>query len=356
MTIVSPGPKLGAPRRKGVNLSDQGMVETGFLGAERSVPVVSGAAASVPLVVQPTVHGVDLTAWAGRNRERVEQWVLDHGAVLFRGFEIETVPQFEAFISAVSSGATEYRYRSSPRTQVGGNIYTSTDYPADQSIFPHNEHAYSPDFPLRIFFFCITPAARGGETPIGDCRRVLGRIDPEIRERFRQKGILYVRNFGDGLGLPWPTVFQTHDRALVEDYCREHGLTPEWKEGDRLRTRRVGPAIFKHPRTGEEIWFNHAAFYHWTTLEPSVRDRLIEVFGEEDLPNNTFYGDGTPIEPAVAAHLREAYLSEMVYFPWQKGDLLMADNMLVTHARAPYEGERKVVVGMAEICHAGEME
>lgn len=344
--IKGPGLKLGTARRKGVDLSDQALVETG--------PLQPGQ--NLPLLVQPAVPGIDLIAWAGRNRELVERWVLTHGAVLFRGFDIETVPQFESFIGTVSSGAMEYRYRSSPRTQVGGNIYTSTDYPADQSIFPHNEHAYSPTFPLRIFFFCVTPAARGGETPISDCRKVLMRIDPEIRERFRAKGILYVRNFGDGFGLPWTTVFQTDDRTQVEEYCRQNGLAVEWKDGNRLRTRRVGPAIFRHPRTGEEIWFNHAAFYHWTTLEPTVRDRLSEIFGEEDMPNNTFYGDGTPIEPEVAAHLREAYQQELIFFPWQKGDLLMADNMLVTHARSPYGGARKVVVGMAELCNASDME
>jgi alpha-ketoglutarate-dependent taurine dioxygenase len=338
--------KLGAARRKSVNLSDEGMVTLQLLEPDRSMP----------LLVQPAVPGVDLLAWTERNRALVEEKVLLHGAVLFRGFDVPSVAGFERFISIVSGGAMEYRYRSSPRTQVAGNIYTSTDYPSDQSIFPHNEHAYSPTFPLRIFFYCVTPSEKGGETPIGDCRKILQRIDPEIRQRFRDKGVMYVRNFGDGFGLSWPTVFQTEDRAQVEEYCRENGLEAEWKEGNRLRTRRVGPAIFKHPRTGEELWFNHAAFYHWTTLEPTAREQLRAVFGEEDLPNNTFYGDGTPIPPEVAQHLREAYIEEQVTFPWRQGDLLMMDNMLAIHARNPYAGARKVVVGMAEICNAKDME
>jgi alpha-ketoglutarate-dependent taurine dioxygenase len=336
----------GTPRRKAVSLSDQGMVTMESLAPGQSLP----------LVVQPAIQGVDLIAWAERNRDLLEQQVLRHGGVLFRGFEVADLRQFERFIATVSGGAMEYRYRSSPRTQVTGNIYTSTDYPSDQSIFPHNEHAYSPTFPLRIFFFCVQPAERGGETPVGDCRRILQRIDPEIRERFREKGVMYVRNFGDGFGLPWPTVFQTDDRGEVEEYCRENGLEAEWKPGDRLRTRRVGPAIFKHPRTGEELWFNHAAFYHWTTLEPTAREQLRAVFGEEDLPNNTFYGDGTPISPAVAQHLRDAYLQEQVTFPWQRGDLLMMDNMMAIHARNPYAGQRQVVVGMAELCNVRDLE
>jgi len=349
MSAVSMSITPGAARRRAVGLSDQGMVTTGSLQGS----LESGR--TLPLVIRPVVRGVDLIAWAERNRSLVESWVLEHGAVLFRGFETDTVGSLERFIEVVSGGAMEYRYRSSPRTQVGGNIYTSTDYPADQSIFPHNEHAYSPTFPLRIFFACLRPADQGGETPIGDCRKVLERIDPEIRERFRRKQVMYVRNFGDGFGLPWPTVFQTEDRAQVEEYCRQNGLALEWKAGDRLRTRRVAPAIFRHPRTGEEIWFNHATFYHWTTLEPTARRELSAIFAEEDMPNNTFYGDGTPIEPEVAQHLREAYRQEMVAFPWQQGDLLMVDNMLATHARSPYAGDRKIVVGMAELQNAQEL-
>ena len=46
--------------------------------------------------------------------------------------------------------------------------------------------------------------------------------------------------------------------------------------------------------------------------------------------------------------LREAYRRETVSFPWQKGDLLMLDNMLVAHGRAPFSGPRQILVGMAE--------
>ena len=337
--------KPGGGRRKAVSLAQKSTIETREIFPGESLP----------LVVEPTMPGVDLLSWTEHHRDFVEEKILKHGGVLFRNFEVTSIPEFERFITVVSGGAMEYKYRSSPRTTVGGNIYTSTDYPADQSIFPHNEHSYSPSFPLRLFFFCDTPAATGGETPLGDCRKILARIDPEIRREFQEKGIMYVRNFGDGFGLPWSTVFQTEDRAEVEAYCAAQGLAVEWKEGNRLRTRRVGPAIFQHPRTGEELWFNHACFYHWTTLEPTVRKQLVKVFEEDEMPNNTFYGDGTPISRDVAEHLRQAYLEELVVFPWQKGDLLALDNMLAIHARNPYGGERKVVVGMAELQSAADL-
>ncbi len=349
MSLTGPRKKSlagpGGGRRKGVSLAQESTIKTRELAPGESLP----------LVVEPAVPGVELLAWAEHHRDFIEQKILLHGGVLFRGFDVRSIPDFERFIAIASGGALEYKYRSSPRTSVGENIYTSTDYPADQSIFPHNEHSYSPSFPLRLFFFCVTPAATGGETPLGDCRKILARIDPEIRDEFKAKGIMYVRNFGDGFGLPWRTVFQTDDPAEVEAYCQAQGLNAEWKDGDRLRTRRVGPAIFQHPRTGEELWFNHAAFYHWTTLEPTAREQLSRVFAEDEMPNNTFYGDGTPISPEVAEHLRRAYLDELVVFPWQTGDLLALDNMLAIHARNPYGGARKVVVGMAEQLNAEDL-
>jgi hypothetical protein len=34
--------------------------------------------------------------------------------------------------------------------------------------------------------------------------------------------------------------------------------------------------------------------------------------------------------------------------PWQEGDIMMLDNMLVAHGREPYAPPRQIVVGMAE--------
>ncbi|HCF26247.1 MAG TPA: taurine catabolism dioxygenase TauD, partial [Cyanobacteria bacterium UBA11049] len=242
----------------------------------------------------------------------------------------------------------EYRDRSSPRHEVGEKIYTSTDYPAEQSIFLHNEGTYWLTWPLKIYFSCLIAAQQGGETPIADCRKIFQRIHPQIREKFIEKKVLYVRNYNDGFGLTWQTVFQTRDKAVVEEYCRRNAIEFEWKDGERLRTRQVRQAVAKHPKTGELVWFNHATFFHVSTLEPTLRDALLAEFREEDLPNNTYYGDGSPIEPEVLEELRAAYQQEMVLFPWQQGDLLMLDNMSVAHGRSPFVGTRKVVVGMAE--------
>lgn len=329
---------LGAIRRRAVSVSTETLVKMCPLFPDRDLP----------LLIEPAVPGLSLTTWAQMNRAFLDEKLLHHGGILFRGFGLQEAADLEQVIQAISGESLEYRERSSPRHSVAGNIYTSTDYPPNRSIFLHNENSYQSQWPLKIFFFCRQPALERGETPIADVRRVLRHIEPEVRERFAQKGWMYIRNFGDGFGLAWPTVFQTDDPAQVEAHCARSDIQIEWKGENHLRTRAVRPALARHPKTGETVWFNHATFFHISTLEPDIREGLLAEFDENDLPANTYYGDGSPIEPEVVEHLREAYRRETVSFPWQKGDLLLLDNMLVAHGRAPFAGPRQVLVGMAE--------
>jgi alpha-ketoglutarate-dependent taurine dioxygenase len=327
----------GGARRKPFNVTREGLVTI--------EPQKAGG--DLPLMARPSVEGVDLVEWALSNRELIENRLLKRGGILFRNFSVSSPEAFERFVTACSDEPLPYLERSSPRTQINNNIYTSTDYPADQSIFLHNENSYQRTWPMKIFFFCAQPSAQSGETPIADCRKVFERIDPKIRQRFIEKDWMLVRNFGDGLSLTWQSVFQTGDKAAVEAYCREAGIETEWR-GERLRTRQVRRAVAQHPATGEMVWFNHATFFHISTLDPSMRQGLLNGLREEDLPNNTYYGDGSPIELSVLEEIREAYRSETVSFVWQEGDILMLDNMLVAHGRNPYVGKRKILVAMAE--------
>lgn len=330
--------KLSSARRKPIEVSKGNLVRAACLQPE----------ATLPIVVQPVVSGIDPVAWATTNRSWIEQKLSLHGGVLFRGFNVTSVELFRLFIAAVAgTDPLAYSERSSPRMAVGENIYTSTDYPATQSIFLHNENSYQQTWPMNIFFYCATPASEGGETPIADCRKVYERISPNVRERFIERKWMYVRNFGEGFGLPWQTVFQTNDRGVVEEHCGKNGIQVEWRSDNRLRISAIRSAVATHPQTGEPTWFNHATFFHVTTLEPSVRDALLADYDGGDLPTNTFYGDGLPIEPEVLEQMREAYRRETVKFPWQANDVLLLDNMLAAHGRAPYTGERKVLVGMA---------
>lgn len=71
-----------------------------------------------------------------------------------------------------------------------------------------------------------------------------------------------MRNFRGHVGLSWQTAFQTTSRAQVEAYCRANEIEYEWRGEDWLKTRQVRPAVARHPRTGDMVWFNHLTFFH----------------------------------------------------------------------------------------------
>lgn len=304
---------------------------------------------SLPLVISPIIDGVNLVNWAERNRDFLETRLLKYGGILFRGFNISGASEFQEFIQTISRGElAEYNYRSTPRTQVNDKIYTSTEYPANQSIPLHNENAYSSVWPMKICFFCVQPAEQGGETPIADSRKVFTRLDVAIKEKFMQKKVMYVRNYGD-IDLSWQNVFQTTDKSTVESFCRKLSIEFEWKN-DRLTTRQVCQTVAKHPTTGEMVWFNQAHLFHVSSLEPEIRDSLLSLLTENAIPRNSYYGDGSPIEPSVIEKINQVYQQESVIFPWHKGDILLLDNMLSAHGRMPFIGSRKILVGMSEVC------
>ncbi|HEU0079026.1 MAG TPA: TauD/TfdA family dioxygenase [Longimicrobiaceae bacterium] len=338
--------ELGAPAPPRIGRVERRKVQLGGAGALRVEPPQAGR--TVPLTLRSMVPGVSLVDWAGQNRELIDRSLAENGAVLFRGFEVGGLERFSSLIQVVGGKPEEYTYRSTPRTDLGGGVYTSTEFPAYQSIPFHNENSYTRSWPLKLLFYCEVPAAEGGATPIADSARVYERIPAEIRERFAEKKVMYVRNYGEGVDLPWQEVFQTSDRAQVEAFCRDHDIQLEWKDEDRLRTRQVCQAVARHPGNGKMLWFNQAHLFHVSSLEPAAREALLEVFAEEDLPRNTFYGDGSRIDPADLEPIREAYAREEVAFPWEREDVLLLDNMAVAHARHPFKGERKIRVGMTE--------
>ncbi|WP_245778325.1 TauD/TfdA family dioxygenase [Lentzea xinjiangensis] len=292
-----------------------------------------------------TESGLDLARWATEAAGTVRSWLDAHGAVLFRGFDVD-LNGFAAVLEAFAGAPSPYLERSSPRTELGDRIYTATDHPADQTIVLHCENSYQRAFPRRLVFCCLRPPATGGATTLADTRRVLGRIRPEVLAGFAEHGVRYVRNYGTGLGMSWQEAFQTQQRADVEEYCREQDLEVEWGERDRLRTSQVRPALAVHPDTGDRVWFNHAVFFHPRSLPAQVTAEVGGRLTEADLPATTCYGDGSPILAEDLDHLRSAYAAERVAVPWERGDVLVVDNLLAAHGREPFTGERQVVVGM----------
>ncbi len=336
--------KLGAVKRKTLDLSAASLIKTRELQSGNAMP----------LIAEPGISNVNLAGWAESNRQATEEMLLRHGAVLWRGFNVPTVEEFETVAHAMSRELFG-EYGDLPRAGVSGKVYGSTPYPADQPILFHNESSHMHRWPMKIWFYCAQAAASGGETPIVDCRKVYQLLDPALRERFAEKHLMYVRNYTGAFDVSWQDFFRTSDRSEVESYCRGAGIEYEWKDGDELRTRQVCQAVARHPQTGEMVFFNQLQLHHVSCLAPATYESLRTLFREEDYPRNVCYGDGTPIEDSVMSEIRDVYRQAAVSFAWREGDILMLDNMLTAHGRKPYSGPRKIVVAMGEMMKQAEL-
>jgi alpha-ketoglutarate-dependent taurine dioxygenase len=345
-------------KRKGFDRSKFKVSEAGGVELPRGELVKSGFlrdGVGLPRVLEPGVGEVDLADWLQGNRDHVIGELESAGAVLFRGFRIDTPERLERVAGTLCSELFNENGEH-PRDSVSGNVYTPVFYPPEKQLLWHNENSFNPQWPKRIFFACATPPGRGGETPLVDSREVYRRIDPEIRELFERKGVMYMRNYAPGLGLQWWRVFQSRDRAEVEEICGRGGFAVEWKEGDRLKTTCVRPAVIRHPDTGEACWFNQAQHWHVSCLEPEVRESLTASFAEDDLPRNCYFGDGSTIPDAAMDRVLSVYRDLEVSFPWQRGDVVLVDNILAAHGRNPFEGPRKILVAMGDMTRYEEVQ
>lgn len=324
--------------------TEESLVEFLPLSAERSLP----------LLARPLVDDVDIVGWARHHRGAIEAELHRHGAVLFRGFETD-IQIFEQFAGAVSTGLYG-EYGDLPKELAGEQIYQSTPYPADKTILFHNESSHMDRWPMKQFFHCVTAAREGGETPIVDCRQLYAHIPAEIREALESRRLLYVRNFKEGLDVSWQDFFHTDDRSQVEERCRQNAIRCAWQEDEGLRLLQPGLAVAVHPKTGEKVFFNQVLLHHVACLEDKVASALRMLYADEDLPRTVCYGDGAPIEDQVIEAVLGAYWDLAVAAPWQEGDILMVDNMLVAHARNPFVGPRKIVVAMGEMVARTDIE
>lgn len=303
----------------------------------------------LPLIIEHEHNEEDINNIVVNNKLEILNSLYKHGGILFRGFNIDSIEKFEQLTKVISPELEEYYERSTPRSEVQNKIYTSTEYPSELEIHQHNENSYQHAWPLKIWFYASVSPQVGGETPISSSRAVYNRLDKEIKEKFIEKKVMYVRNFSKNIDLPWQEVFQTNDPRVVDDYCKNFGIETEWISEDKLRTIAVRDAVSKHPVTRELVWFNQAHLFHYTNMPIEIRDYVIKSLGEENLPKNVYYGDGTAIDHHDLEHIRNVYEELKVSFSWRQNDVLLLDNMLTAHGRSPYKGDRKILVAMSDI-------
>jgi alpha-ketoglutarate-dependent taurine dioxygenase len=295
----------------------------------------------------------DAARWAAEHRDALRALVAQHGSLLVRGLGLRDAAETEAVFRQLGRLMTETE-AFAPRRRYAEDVYSASKWPPKQPMCMHHELSYTLEPPGLMLFACLVAAADGGATPVADSPSVLQALPGELIKRFEQVGWLLVRNYNEDVGASIAESFGTDDRQAVETYCRANAIEFEWQPGGGLRTWQRRSAVVRHPRTGQRCWFNQIAFLNQWTMDPEVREYLVETYGEHGLPFDTHFGNGDPIGADVVQVINEAYEAHTTRERWQAGDLLLVDNVRTAHGREAFEGPREVLVAMAEAVHLAD--
>jgi alpha-ketoglutarate-dependent taurine dioxygenase len=290
----------------------------------------------------------DPASWAARHREALRAVIIEHGSVLVRGLGLHDPVAVAAVFKQLATGLMIEREAFAPRRTYSDGVYSSSAWPPNQPMCMHHELSYTLEFPGLMLFACLSAPTKGGATGVANSPTVLDALPAELIKRFEREGWLLTRSYNDEIGASFAEAFGTENRGAVERYCRANAIEFEWQPDGGLRTRQRRSAVIRHPVNGQRCWFNQIAFLNEWTLDPEVREYLVDVYGADGLPFNTRFGNGDPIGEDVVLLLNRVYESNTAREPWQAGDLMLVDNIRTAHSREPFEGAREVLVGMAE--------
>lgn len=282
-----------------------------------------------------------------------------YGAIYFRGFDLDS-RAFEAVMDAIVPAPFKMLDVVTPRSHVRDTLYTSTQAHPDLDIVQHQEMSYHDEPPYCLGFYCEVAAARGGLTPVNDLRRIgraARRLFPAVMDKFREVGVLFVRNFNRYNFKSWQTCWEATTHAEVEAKLRAGDTQWEWVDDSWLRTFQLRPAVLRDPVGQGEILYPSLNIFHHTFVRHIAGPQQVPVSSvEAEQPLIAYYGDRSPIPEEFLTWLRETSKAERVSVPWRARDFFLINNLIAGHGRTSYEGPRTVHASFRGCLHLQQLE
>jgi alpha-ketoglutarate-dependent taurine dioxygenase len=297
--------------------------------------------------------GAGAANWTAGHRNALRAVVAEHGYVLVRGLGLRDAAGTGATFRRLAVSLMDEKESFAPRQPLtaapdSGPLYSATPWPTQRQMCMHQELSYRLEFPGLLLFACLSPAASGGDTALADATAVLETLPADLVQRFEREGWILDRAYNEDFGASCEEAFGTGDRDAIESYCRANAIEFAWDPDGTLRTRQRRRAVVHHPVTGRRCWFNQVAFLSEWTMDPEVREYLLDLYGADRLPVSTRFGHGDPVGEDIVLLLNETCDTAASRVSWQAGDLLLVDNVRTAHSREPYEGPREMLAGLAE--------
>lgn len=289
----------------------------------------------------------DVAEWADRHRDVLHAMLVKWGCVLVRGLGLADSADVGSVFARLGGRLMADRESFAERGRRAEGVYCADKWPSKWPMCMHHERSYAWEFPSTMLLACLRAPTQGGATALADSAAVLDALPARLVDRFAEQGWMLSRNYNLEIGASIEDSFGADRRGYVEAYCRANAIEYAWRSGGRLRTRQRRCAVVAHPLSGDRCWFNEVAFLNEWSLDPELREFLVDTYGRDGLPFNTSYGNGEPIHAEVIGLINAVYDTRAVREPWQAGDLMLIDNIRTAHSRDPFQGPREVLVAMA---------
>jgi len=308
---------------------------------------------SAPAVAAAAQSGGSLSGFLDSQRESLLQSACQHGAVLLRGFPVDTPEAFCELSEGLGLKQIEPKESAAPRKDVvKGIVFTSNEAPPTEPIPFHNEMAQTCGPPDYVLFYCNVAPAEGGETPIilnEDVADFIQDFEPDFAAKLSSLGVQYNRVMPEytdpssALGRSWKDSFGVASREEAEAYLSnpENGyaswewiMTPQGETNLRTTTvPRLG--LPTDPRTSRPTFFTAmvAAYTGW------VDDR-------NEPKSAVTFADGSPLPDDAMTRVAAFMQERRVCFPWQAGDVLLLDNRVAMHARNSFTPPRRILASL----------
>jgi alpha-ketoglutarate-dependent taurine dioxygenase len=282
-------------------------------------------------------------------RDVVDETLPESGGLLLRGLPLTDRAGFEQVVTGLGYDRLGYQGGVALRKNDSGVALNASQEDPRITLSPHNEMAYLPGYPRKVFFFCESEAFEGGEVPVNDIRETVKIIPRHIQETFRARGVRYHRSLSRASSagaMGWVETFGTDDKERVEQHLIASDYAYQWSDDDGLRYHYNRDAFLAHPETGEELWFNQVTELHssyWRSHPDFPGD-----LPEHAYPATTAYGDGTALDDDQIAFLRGALWRTTRAVRMKQGDVLVLDNQVLQHGRFAFKGPRRHYVSLTQ--------
>ena len=287
------------------------------------------------------LESIDSTqAWINKNKVSIENFLEEHGVILFSDFPVKNAENFDHFVTAFNFETFTYEKSLSNAVRINktDKVFTANEAPKEIEIFLHHEMAQTPIYPHRIFFFCKSTSEKGGETPL--CRSdhlydAIYRENESLLKNFEKYGVIYnsIMSDGDelvsGQGRSWQKTLGVKNKNEAEIKLAQLGYEWTWMQGNNLSVTTCTFEAIKTLKDGRKSFFNQviAASLGWKK-------------SSENEVSPVRYGNGDEIDLSAIDLIAELANSLTFLRSWEENDILLVDNFRVMHGRKPFSGRR----------------